>query len=362
MEVFAEKVFTESRILIVDDNRANVMLVERLLEWAGYTSFRSTTDPETTLDLYESYKPDLIILDLHMPKLDGYQVMRRLASRSDPASYLPILVLTADATPEARQKALSMGASDFLTKPGDAMEIRVRVRNFLQTRHLILQLHQKNQDLEEKVAARTKSLWTSQLELLERLRRTAQLRDDNPPDHPARVGEISARIAEAMGLDRVTIELLRLAAPLHDIGKVGLSDQILARPEDSEESRAHTKIGAEVFVGGTTPFLAMAEKIARHHHERWDGTGYPDQLSGDHIPIEARIVAVADGFDTLLRDRSSQPGLSVDQAFSAVLLKSKEDYDPGVVAALFKAFRAPADRQTLFLAEPPEPESSQDAA
>src|SRR5436305_312994 len=134
MEVFAEKVFRDSRILIVDDNTANIALVERLLEWAGYGNFLSTTDPEKTLELYESFKPDLIILDLHMPKLDGYQVMRRLAERSDPAEYLPILVFTADATNEARQRALSLGACDFLTKPGDAMEIRVRVRNFLQTR------------------------------------------------------------------------------------------------------------------------------------------------------------------------------------------------------------------------------------
>jgi putative two-component system response regulator len=352
--LLSERLLFDSKILIVDDNASNVLLVERLLEWAGYSNVKSATNGEAALALKQSYGPDLIILDLHMPGMDGYEVMRRMREGDQGELFLPILVFTADTTAEARQKALNVGASDFLTKPGEATEVSLRVRNFLHTRHLNRDLHERNRILEQKVGERTRALWSSQVEVLERLAKAAELCDDDAGDHSRRIGEMSARIAETLGWDKTRVELLRLAAPLHDVGKVGLPEALLTKPgkltaEEAQEVERHSTIGGDLLAGGRSPLLLIAEQIARHHHERWDGAGYPQGLTGEAIPEAARIVAVADEFDCLTNSTGQRKAVPVERAMDIIAAKSGTSFDPAVVAAFASAFRRTEDREALGL-------------
>src|SRR6185295_18715644 len=190
---------TTSRILIIDDQPSNVMLLEGILQEEDFTSYRSITDSREVLPTFLDYLPDLILLDLQMPYLDGFAVMKQLQACIAPGDLLPILVLTADITADTKRRALSEGALDFLTKPFDATEVVLRIKNLLQTRSLHLQLQKQNQALDEKVRERTADLEATQVEILERLALAAEYRDDDTGEHTKRVGETAARIAEALG-------------------------------------------------------------------------------------------------------------------------------------------------------------------
>src|SRR3989304_5604399 len=297
----------DASILVVAGEGSNVLLLKRLLQQAGYTNVRSTTDPREAVPLYNAAPPDLILLDLHMPYIDGFAVMELLAPQIAAGTYLPILVLTADITPEAKRRALAIGAKDFLNKPFDHTEVLLRIRNLLETRHLHRQLQDQNRLLEEKVRERTLELEEARIEILERLAIAAEYRDDATGQHTRRVGQAAALLARAIGLPETQVELIRRAAPLHDIGKIGIPDGILLKPgpltaEEFEILKAHTSTGARILSGGRVPPLPCAEEIALTHHERWDGTGYPWGLRGEQIPLSGRIVAVAEAFDALTRD------------------------------------------------------------
>src|SRR6185503_10580036 len=298
---------TTSRILIVDDQPSNVMLLEGILEEEDFTSYRSITDSREVIPAYMEYLPDLVLLDLQMPYLDGFAVMKQLQACIAPDDFLPILVLTADITPEAKRRALSEGALDFLTKPLDATEVLLRIKNLLQTRALHLQLQKQNEALDEKVRERTADLEATQVEILERLALAAEYRDDDTGEHTKRVGGTTARIAEALDWLPKEVELIRRAAPLHDVGKIAIPDSILLKPgkltpDEFEQMKRHTVLGAKMLSGGQFPLLQLAEQIALTHHERWDGTGYIG-LRDEEIPIAGRIVTVADVFDALMSER-----------------------------------------------------------
>ena len=220
---------TTATILIIDDQESNLRLLERVLISAGYKAFVSSTDPLKAVDLYRQYRPDLVVLDLHMPMLDGIGVLERLNEHMPEGTYVPVLVITGDLSPTTKQRALSAGAKDFLGKPFDPLEVVLRIKNLLEARTLYVELQRQNEVLEEKVAQRRYELEDAQLEILERLGRTAEFRDDDTMQHTQRVGAISARIAEALGLPDDLVKTLRLAAPLHDIGKIGVPDNILLK-------------------------------------------------------------------------------------------------------------------------------------
>jgi len=222
-----EETLKNSHILIVDDQEANVMLLERLLQTAGYTTFLSTTDPRQVLPMFGKFQPDLILLDLMMPHLDGYAVMQQIGPRVPEGEYLPILVLTAEVNAEAKQKALTMGAKDFLNKPIDATEVLLRIRNLLETRHLHLRMQNQKQLLEEQVLEKTRELEEARIEILQKLAMAAEYRTDPTGEHAKRVGEIAATLAHAANLPKAQVEMIRLAAPLHDVGKIGVPDAIL---------------------------------------------------------------------------------------------------------------------------------------
>src|SRR5579872_3481057 len=211
-----------SRILIVDDEWPNVHLLARLLKEAGFTNVYSTTDSRQVLGLYREVRPDLVLLDVLMPYLDGFAVMKQLFDESDPNEYLPILMLTADITAETKQKALSSGAKDFLTKPLDLSEVILRVRNLLETRLLHIRVREQNEELERKVQERTRQLAESRIEILDRLALAGEYRDQDTAEHTRRVGNLAAALAAASGCGSEFVELIRHAAQLHDIGKIGV--------------------------------------------------------------------------------------------------------------------------------------------
>jgi len=323
----------DSRILIVDDEPANVRLLERLLTSSGYAHVRSTTDPAEALPLYEEFIPDIVLLDLHMPGLDGFAVMDQLRGVVRTSDYLPILVLTADVTVQSKYRALKGGAKDFLTKPLDTAEVLARVANLLETRSLHLELSKHNELLEERVKERTQALWktVTQLEQAEQDLRLAQeetihslsfaaeFRDDETSRHIERMSRYCAVVAEAMGIDKERRDVIRVASKMHDIGKIGVPDAILLKPgklteEEFEVMKMHAQIGHEILSGATSELATTARVIAWTHHEKVDGSGYPRGLAGDDIPLEGRIAAVADVFDALTTNRVYRKAFTLPEA------------------------------------------------
>jgi putative two-component system response regulator len=340
------KVLTSARILIVDDQPANNALLEGILEEGDFTSYRSIADPRQALPVFLEYLPDLILLDLQMPYLDGFAVMKQLQECIAGEDFLPILVLTADFTPQTKRRALAEGALDFLTKPFDAMEVLLRIKNLLRTRSLHLQMQGQNQLLDQKVQERTAELEATQLEILERLALAAEYRDDDTGEHTKRVGETAAQIARELGWPQADVELIRRAAPLHDLGKISISDSILLKPgkltsEEFERMKMHTLLGAKMLSSGRFPLLRLAEQIALTHHERWDGTGYMG-LCGEAIPLPGRIVAVADVFDALISERPYKKAWTVDDAIDEIECQRGRQFDPRVVDAFLKLVRRQA--------------------
>jgi len=335
-----DSLLTTSRILIVDDQPSNVMLLEGILQEEDFTSYRSITDSREVLPTFIDYLPDLILLDLQMPYLDGFAVMKQLQACITPGDFLPILVLTADITPEAKRRALTEGALDFLTKPFDATEVLLRIKNLLQTRLLHLQLQEQNEVLDGKVRERTADLEATQVEILERLALAAEYRDDDTGEHTKRVGEITARIAEALGWSQAKVELIRRAAPLHDVGKIAIPDSILLKPgkltpDEFERMKTHTSLGAQMLSGGEFPLLQLAEQIALTHHERWDGTGYIG-LREESIPMAGRIVTVADVFDALTSERPYKKAWPLSEAIEEIQRQSGHQFDPRIVEVFLK--------------------------
>jgi putative two-component system response regulator len=323
---------------MVDDEESNLVILRRVLERAGYSSLAQTTNSYQAKPLYLEFQPDLICLDLHMPGLDGFGVLEQLAEVIPTSTYLPILMLTGDSSAAAAQRALSLGARDFVTKPFAPHEVLLRIHNLLEPRFMHLELQRHNQLLEERVRERTRMLDLVRLEVLERLARAAEYRDDATGEHTRRVGRISARLAEICGRDRAEVELITRAAPLHDLGKIGIPDQILLKPgklsaEEFEIMKRHAEIGAAILSGGQSPLVTMAETIARSHHERWDGSGYPAGFAGEVIPFPARIVAIADVFDALAHDRPYRPAWPLEAVVAEITSGAGKQFDPQLTKA-----------------------------
>lgn len=326
-----------ARILVVDDDEPSLRALERILRQGGYDGYRGVNDSRQALPLFTQFAPDLVLLDLNMPHLDGFAVLTQLRSRVPAGTYLPVLVLTGEASRGVKTRALAGGATDFLTKPFDATEVLLRIANLLEARSLHLQLQRQNEILEERVRERTRDLDEAQTEIIERLAATAEYPDDSPGRHIQRVGRMAALVAERLGWARPEVELIRRAARLHDVGKVGIPAEVLRKPgrltpEEFEIVKAHTTIGARLLMGSRFPLLQMAEEIALTHHERWDGSGYAG-VAGEAIPLSGRITAVADVFDALLHARPYKPVWSLQEALDEIRAQSGRQFDPRVVGA-----------------------------
>jgi putative two-component system response regulator len=326
------------RLLVVEHNAENVSLLGDVLKQAGYANVLGTQDPDEVANLVQAWRPDLVLLDVRMPRSSGYEVMAAIREPMVGPENLPVLAISDDVSRGARQRALSMGARDFVTKPLDPAELLLRVRNLLQMRQLQRQLREQNRQLDEAVRERTIELEQARLESLTILASVAEYHDDDTRQHTQRVGLSAAMIARALELSEELASLLRDAAPLHDIGKIGVAHEILVKPgELTEEERMammrHVEIGPRILESARSPVLRLASEIARTHHERWDGHGYLAGIAGDEIPISGRITAVADVYDALTHERPYKPAWEADRAVAEITRQAGLQFDPGVVNA-----------------------------
>jgi putative two-component system response regulator len=334
-----------SSILIVDDQEQNIRLLEFMLDAAGYTDVRGISDPRHALAACIDRRPDLVLLDLQMPHLGGLPLMKLLLEEFSDEVYFPILILTGDLSPQTTQQALAAGAKDFLGKPFNSAELLLRIHNLLETRALYKQVEEHNCTLKARVEARTRELAEAQIEILQRLALAAEYRDDETGQHTQRVGILSSMLAEAIDRPAEEVDLLRLAAPLHDVGKIGVPDLILLKPgkltvDEFTVMKSHTVIGGEMLAGSRFSILQVAQQIALSHHERWDGTGYPEGLSGELIPLPARITAIADVFDALIHHRRYKPAWTLARALETIERERERHFDPVLASAFLSVLGA----------------------
>ena len=332
------KQLENAKILLVEDERANLILLTRILQGAGYRFIESTSDPREALALFDAFRPDLLCTDFHMPHLSGLELIDKVQARIPAGSYLPIIMLTADQNPETEQLALSKGAKDFLNKPFKPGQIKLRVKNLLHTRFLHLELQAQNETLERKVRERTRELDLARLDVLERLAMASEYRDYTTGQHTARVGALAARLAQQLGFSPEEVELIHRAAPLHDVGKIGIPDQILLKPGklDPDEwaiMKTHVELGSKLLAHGGSQLVQKAQLIALTHHERWNGSGYPRGLKGDDIPLVGQIVALADVFDTLTHERPYKSAWSIKDATTEICQQRGRWFSPRLVDA-----------------------------
>lgn len=327
----------EAVILIVDDEPANVRLLQRMLAVAGYPNVHTTTSAADALALFVRLTPDIVLLDLHMPEMDGIELMRRFQAMLAPGDFLPMVMLTGDLSPDVRQRALAEGAIDFVTKPFEVSEVLLRIRNLLQTRMLHLELRTRNERLEMRVQERTAELESARLDILARLALAAEYRDDATGEHTRRVGLLTEGVARELGMGAIEAERMGRAAMLHDIGKIGIPDAILLKPskltnDEFAVIKRHTTIGRDILAGSPAPLLQIAETIAFTHHERWDGNGYHNMV-GAAIPLAGRIVTVADTFDVMINGRPYRGPRPVQEARDELVDQRGRQFDPDVVDA-----------------------------
>jgi putative two-component system response regulator len=353
----------QSKVMIVDDEPLNIKILRRLLELEGFSQFVTTTESPTAISLIRQEQPDLVLLDLMMPYVSGLDILAEVRA-DESISFIPIVILTAITDRETRIKAVELGATDFLNKPVDASELLPRVRNVLAVKGFQDQLRNYNHDLEAAVRKQTAELENSHRDLVRCLAQAAEYRDDDTGHHVLRVGRYARLIGEALGFNERTLDTLEQAAQLHDIGKIGIPDEVLLKPgkltedeftvmqkhanfgkrilarrsPDEEKSiRRHAEVGAHILEVGTSQLLDMARIIAISHHERWDGKGYPLGLQAEDIPLVGRIVAVADVFDALSSRRCYKEPFPIDKCFEIMCEQRGAQFDPAVIDAFFQA-------------------------
>ena len=327
-----------SRILVVDDNAVNVRLLEDILAQSGYSNVFSTTDPTEVAPLHVKWNFDIILLDIRMPKLDGFGVMRQLKEVIPPEDYVPILAITAETDMETRLRALKEGAKDFINKPYSQLEALNRIANLLEVRALYTERQRQNVLLEVKVRERTLQLEAQNLTLedIRRLGRAGEYRDNETGMHVIRMSKGCKEIALAAGLGEEFAENIHRASPMHDVGKIGVPDNVLLKPGklDADEwdiMKTHAAMGADIIGDAEFDILNMARTIAITHHEKFDGSGYPNGLAGEDIPIEGRIAAISDVFDALTSERPYKEAWPVEQAQQYINDNSGTHFDPTLV-------------------------------
>jgi putative two-component system response regulator len=334
-----------SKILIVDDQPKNIELLEAYLVPEGYEIVKAVNGEEA-LEKLSGNQLDLILLDVMMPGMDGFEVIRRV--RQDNTNrQLPVILVTALRETEDRVKGIEAGCDDFISKPVDKMELLARVRSLLKVKAYNDLMNNYRNELEAEVTKRTEELKhaferikASSLETIYRLSKAAEYKDEDTGAHIKLMSRYSAAVARRMGLAESTVETILYAAPMHDVGKIGIPDQILMKPgrldpAEWEIMKQHTVIGAKILEGSEAEFIRIGESIAQHHHEKWDGSGYPNGLKGIKIPIAGRIAAIADVFDALTYKRSYKVAFSVEKSLAIIREGRGSHFDPDVVDAFF---------------------------
>jgi len=327
-------------ILIIDDNKTNLILLTSLAEQASGMTTISMEDPVEALYWCEQNVPALVLVDYRMPSLSGTDFIR-LFRQMDGMADVPIVMVTTENERSVRQEALGVGATDFLAKPVDTIEFRLRVRNLLalgQAREL---LADRARLLQHEVAAATADIAARERELVMRLARAAEYRDPETGAHILRMARYSALIARKLGLPAEFEAMLLEAAPMHDVGKLATPDAILLKPGRLTEAemtimRRHAPIGARILGGSSSPLIQLAEEIAGAHHEKFDGSGYPKGLSGKQIPMSAQFTAISDVYDALRSKRPYKEPWTHGETVKLILSNSASHFDPDYVQVFAK--------------------------
>lgn len=336
----------QANILVVDHQKLNLVMVKKLLARDGYDNVQTTDDPFSVVSFCTEEEIDLIILDIKMPRLDGFGVINSLQEEMKAEDIPPVLVVTDVDEQRFRREALTTGARDYVLRPFDVRELLARVRNLLEVWQAQKIIRFQKDILEQKVEERTHELrkahdelQDSRIEVVWRLGRAAEYRDNETGLHIIRMSQIAAVLARAYGMDEETADLLLVASPMHDIGKLGIPDYILLKPgklDDNEWEimKTHAQIGADILSGGTSTLMEMAHDIALTHHEKWDGSGYPNGLKGEEIPLVGRISAIADVFDALTSERPYKKAWSTAETLRLIDSESGKHFDPKLVELL----------------------------
>lgn len=354
--------FEQCCIAIIDDESINIDMIKYYLEMEGFHNLISTDNSIAAFSMIQTQQPDLVLSDINMPDISGLDLLAQIRGHRE-LETTPVIILTASTDNETKISALKQGATDLLAKPIHHGELIARIRNVLKVKIYQDQLKANSESLEEAVRQRTAELESSRLSVIQCLARAAEFRDDDTGQHVIRVGKYARIIGTELGLSAKDLSLLEPAAQLHDVGKIGVEDSILLKPgkltpeeyetmkkhcgfgkkivdclpeREAQLIRMHTEMGAKIMDIPDSPILNLAKIIAMTHHERWDGNGYPLGLSGEDIPLEGRITAVADVFDALMSKRSYKPAFSLAKSLGILEEGRGTQFDPKVLDAFIK--------------------------
>ena len=356
------------KIMIVDDEPLVIRVVQRFLTSDGFTNFVTIDDSRKAASAIREESPDVVLLDIMMPNVTGLDLLAE-RSRDQAMMMVPFIILSANSENQIKREALALGATDFLSKPVDASDLTVRVRNSLTVKRQHDHLANYASELEHQVRERTAQIERSREQIIHCLARAAEYRDNETGEHVTRVGKYCSVIADELGFDADYCRQIELAAQLHDVGKIGIPDSVLLNPgklsqaefevmkkhcnlgcnimgplaeADIEHSRAvleHSSVGGFIMEGVDSPMLELAAIIARTHHEKWDGSGYPNGLKEDQIPIEGRICCCADVFDALSSERPYKPKFSLQKCLEIMIAERGTRFDPIVFDAFLNRLK-----------------------
>jgi putative two-component system response regulator len=328
-------------VLLCDDELMNRKVASKILSKEGFSVIEAKNGKEA-IEVLQNNKIDLILMDLMMPVMDGYETTK-IIKEDDELSTIPLIIISALSDKEAITKGLELGADEYLTKPFDLTDFRLRIKNaikigiyqnMLKDHKLLLQkqVDEKTKELQNALA----EVQNSEKDIISILGKTAEYRDNETSTHTIRVGEMSAFMSRQIGWDNKKVELMRLAAPMHDMGKVGIEDSVLLKPGKLDENefkimKTHAEIGHSILSQKQTPLLKLAAEIAYTHHEKYDGSGYPRGLKSDNIPMSGAIVAVIDVFDALLSERPYKKAFSVEKTVEIIKNDSGTHFHPMIV-------------------------------
>ncbi len=325
------------KALLVDDNPSNLYMLGKLIQNSGIGDVTQFKDPRDALAATQETQYDLIVVDYMMPSMDGLEFVKAIR-QNGAYDDVPVVMVTTVDQREVCYAALEAGATDFLTKPIDVAEVKARLRNLVKLRDLQNRSRDRASWLGEEVRKATSEMASLEEEIILRLSRAAEYRDNDTGAHVLRVARSCREIAEDLGMNSQFCRDIYLAAPMHDVGKIAVPDAILRKPgtltpEERKEMETHAEVGAAILAGSESRLIRLAAEIAHTHHERWDGTGYPRGLSGTNIPISGRIVAVADVFDALISERPYKSAWPIEKAATFIVDNAGTMFDPAVVRA-----------------------------
>ena len=326
-------------ILVVDDTETNIDVLLDIL--SDQYDVSVALDGESALEIALEDKPDIILLDIMMPGMDGYEVCRRL-KRQEETNDIPVIFITAKSEVADEAKGFDLGAVDYIAKPISPPIVKARIKTHVQLKLAQEAVENQNHILEEKVQQRTSELRETQVDIIRKLCRAAEFRDNETGLHVIRMSHYSQIIGTAYGMDNESATLLLNASPMHDVGKIGIPDSVLLKPgkltdEEFNIIQTHPEIGAEIIGKNDSPLLKMAFQIAYTHHEKWNGRGYPQGLKGADIPLVGRIAAIADVFDALTTKRPYKEPWPTEKAVNLIQQESGKHFDPDLVQPFMKS-------------------------